>query len=139
VRAAQALTRQWQSRIRSREEISNRFLRLRRSLTHAGFPHQTVYDLEWLVEILCARANAYLICPAGSSPSVALLSASSAQRERARFLYEIYCSSSARRMLSFLVLPAASPVSFHEMLWHTLPAEWWRSAGVFYHQTHMLL
>jgi len=112
--------RQFISRLRSKEEISNRFLRLTRSLTHSAFPHQTLYDLEWLVDILCARANAHLVCPSGHLSSLSIFPGFHAQQERARFFYDIYCPSPSLSTLSFAPPHTAAPAVFHLGMWKML-------------------
>lgn len=110
----------WQSRVRSKEEISNRFLRITRSLTHAAFPHQTVYDLEWVVDILCARANAHLVCPSGNFPSLSIFPDWSAQLERARFFHDIYYPSTVSSAFSLAPPHLATPEPFHHLIWKML-------------------
>jgi hypothetical protein len=111
---------QWVSRVRSKEEISNRFLRITRSLTHSEFPHQTLYDLEWLVDILCARANAHLVCPSSHLPSLSIFPSFHAQQERARFFYNIYYPSTLPLAFSFAPQRIATPESFHLASWKLL-------------------
>lgn len=101
-------------------EISNRFLRITRSLTHSSFPYQTLYDLEWSVDILCARANAHLICPSDHLPSLSIFPSFHAQLERARFFYNIYCPSRLPMAFSFAPTHIAAPGSFHVAMWHLI-------------------
>jgi hypothetical protein len=79
-----------------------------------------LYDLEWLVDILCARANAHLVCPTGHLPSLSIFPGFHAQQERARFFYDIYCPSPSLSTFSFAPPHTATPEVFHLGMWKML-------------------
>jgi hypothetical protein len=76
-----------------------------------------VYDLEWVVDILCARANAHLVCPSGNFPSLSIFPDWSAQLERARFFHDIYCPSTVSSAFSLAPPHLATPEPFHRLMW----------------------
>lgn len=77
--------------MRSREEISNRFLCITRSLTH-------------------------LVCPSGKLFCLSIFPGFGAQLERARFFHDIYCPSTLPSTFSMAPLHLTTPAPFHRLL-----------------------
>ncbi len=101
-------------------EIGNRFISLRRWITHGGFPYQALRDLEWYTEILCARANVHLVCPAGKMPTFDLFPSRDEMRRRILVLRDLYYPQHPPAIFSLQPKKAAVPTPEHAALWRLL-------------------
>lgn len=98
-------------------EIANRFINLHRWVTHGGFPYQTLLDIEWYTEILCARANIHLVCPHGTMPLLGMCPSWPEVCRRILFFRDAYFPPHAPDVLALQPKHPGTPSDEQRSLW----------------------